>query len=257
MFKAIKAKYQCFVLSHFQLSYHALKLRRFKGIHAGERCFIIGNGPSLSEKDLDVLEKLQIPCFGFNRIYLMFEKTKWKPKYYISQDELTLMNCTSEVSQMGIQIKFIPLALKYYHHIYIPKAFYFHLKPASNDMIEASEDISKYVCATTTVACTAIQFAVYMGFKEIYLLGVDHNFSQYKNSKGEIVTDSTVKDYFSENYNTDKQQLYIPSLDKSTSAFIKMKEYCDQHNIKVYNATRGGKLEVFPRLDFDEVIKGI
>ena len=32
-------------------------------------------------------------------------------------------------------------------------------------------------------------------------------------------------------------------------------KYASKHNIKIYNATRGGKLEVFPRRNFDECIK--
>ena len=107
---------------------------------------------------------------------------------------------------------------------------------------------------SSTVACTAIQFAVYMGFKKIFLIGIDHSFSTYKNEKGEIIKDDSIKDYFVDEYNKDQTELYIPSLYASTRAFIVMKEYCDSHGIEIFNATRGGKLEVFPRVDFDEVI---
>ena len=31
------------------------------------------------------------------------------------------------------------------------------------------------------------------------------------------------------------------------------KEYAERHEIKIYNATRGGKLEVFERVDFDSL----
>ena len=74
------------------------------------------------------------------------------------------------------------------------------------------------------------------------------------NDKGEIVIDETAKDYFSEKYNTDKDDLYIPNVEVSTRAFTAAKKYADKHNIKIFNATRGGKLEVCERVDLDKII---
>lgn len=71
------------------------------------------------------------------------------------------------------------------------------------------------------------------------------------NADGQIVVDPTAKDYFCEQYNQDTAQLYIPNTDKSTLTFLAAKKHCDARGIRVYNATRGGKLEVFPRVDFD------
>ena len=97
---------------------------------------------------------------------------------------------------------------------------------------------------------TAAQLAAYMGFKEIYLIGVDHHFHISQNNAGEIIVDDSVKDYFSEKYNTDKENLYIPNTEKSTLTYVAMKEQCERRGIRVFNATRGGKLEVFKRVDF-------
>ena len=81
------------------------------------------------------------------------------------------------------------------------------------------------------------------------------NIFGYKNDKGEIVNDNSVNDYFSNEYAKDKAQLYIPNLDDSTRSYVIMREYCDKHNIEIYNATRGGNLEVFKRVDLDEVFR--
>ena len=37
-------------------------------------------------------------------------------------------------------------------------------------------------------------------------------------------------------------------------AYEHAREYCDSHDIRIYNSTRGGKLEVFERIDFDALI---
>lgn len=255
--KSFEAHYQTYVIKHFSKSKYSTELRKFRNKHDGETCFIVGNGPSLSPDDLEVLHKNNIPTFGFNRIFLMFEKTSWRPTYYISQDEKMLKNCVKQVNEMKLPYKFIPLQWKYYFGINIDKALYFNMEKYGSEKIEIFGDFANVVENSNTVAYTAAQLAAYMGFKKIYLIGVDHSFSVVKNDKGEIIRDENAKDYFTDAYNTDKNELYIPNLDASTRTFLKMKKNCDANGIEVYNATRGGKLEVFPRVDFDKVIREI
>ena len=116
-----------------------------------------------------------------------------------------------------------------------------------------SDEIAKEIFCASTGMYTAAQLAAYMGFSEINLIGVDHHFRTSVNNKGEIVIDDKVKDYFTDKYNEDKDKLYIPNTEKSTLTYVAMKRHCDQRGIRVYNATRGGKLEVFPRVEFDSL----
>jgi len=55
-------------------------IKKYKGHYSG-RCFIVGNGPSLANTNLDLI-KDEI-SFGMNRIPLIYNKTKWRPTYYI------------------------------------------------------------------------------------------------------------------------------------------------------------------------------
>lgn len=50
----------------------------------------------------------------------------------------------------------------------------------------------------------------------------------------------------------DEDYVVFP-LDFATMTFEKAREYADGHGIKIYNATRGGKLEVFERVNFDKL----
>lgn len=45
---------------------------------------------------------------------------------------------------------------------------------------------------------TVSQVVAYMGFKEIYFMGVEYYFRTSVNNDGDIIVDSPVKDYFSE-----------------------------------------------------------
>ncbi|MBQ4379398.1 MAG: hypothetical protein II821_09430 [Treponema sp.] len=41
--------------------------------------------------------------------------------------------------------------------------------------------------------------------------------------------------------------------DFATNAFFAAKRYADEHGVRILNATRGGKIEVFERVDFDSL----
>ena len=96
-----------------------------------------------------------------------------------------------------------------------------------------------------------------MGFKKIYLIGFDQNYKVSLDQEGNVVTNDKVeKDYFSDKYKNEKtDDLLLPNLYEMNKAFISVAHYINNGDIdlEVYNATRGGMLEVFPRVDLDEV----
>lgn len=253
---AADARIKHYFLTHFNLTCWGRNLNKLKSSHTGHRCFIIGNGPSLRAEDLDRLQNEY--TFAFNRIYYIFEQTAWRPTFYCAQDFKLVSNSIEEINQkINTPFIFAPINLKWYYNIQLNTSYFFNqrLPSAENELPAFSEDISRWIGVGNTVAFTAMQLAAYMGFTEIYLLGVDHHFQISQNSKGEIVVDPTAKDYFSDNYNHDKAQLYIPNTEKSTLTYLAMQHHCNARNIRVFNATRGGKLEVFPRVEFDTLFK--
>lgn len=228
-------------------------LKSFFKKYENKRCFIVGNGPSLNIADLESI-KNEI-TFGFNRIYYMFDKTDWRPTFYCSEDIQILQNSVDEINKLDLEYKFIPIILKDDYKIDIKNATYFNqiYNKDRSKMPDFSNDIAKYIACGGTVTYTAIQMAAYMGFKEIYLIGVDHSFARYIDKDGNLIEDKNLKDYFCDEYNKDKDKLNIPRLDESTKSYMKAEEYSRQHGFRIYNATRGGKLEVFERVDFDKL----
>lgn len=257
--RSIEARFvQPWQQQHFEKTKAGKALAAMKDRHKGKRCFLVGNGPSLRAEDLTVLHERGEITFGFNRIFNIFDQTPWRPTYYVSQDEKMLGGCVEAVNAMTIAHKFVPIQLKWYHDIAIEKAVYFNIDYQSGDDVMQftfCDDIAHSIACASTCMYSAAQLAVYMGFKEIYLIGVDHHFHTSINNKGEIVVDETAKDYFSDAYNPDKAHLFIPNTEKSTLTYVAMKKHCEQRDVRIYNATRGGKLEVFPRVDFDEVMR--
>lgn len=247
-----------FRLLTYQFTEDARQVRKFKDKYKGQRCFIIGNGPSLQANDLDQLCKEH--CFAANRIFYMFQKTDWRPEFYLCADSYVLNDIKDTVRQLELPNIFIHLEGKklrlcnpYTKIIYINNYYPYLINNHKRiSGIRVSSDVSHHFEAGETVTFNAIQFAFYMGFTEIYLLGVDHNYSKKRDHTGKITVDSRVQDYFDGLFNNDYS---VQNIETSTAAYKAAAEYAKRHHIKITNLTRGGKLEVFPREDFEKIIK--
>ena len=227
------------------------RVKKLKKMYLGKRCFIIGNGPSLTIEDLEKLKNEY--TFATNRIYSLFNKTEWKPTFYCVQDTALMLRSHKEISRIKADFKFGPLVLgdkRHYPPIYgasylelISEDFYPEL-PNFSDRIENGV----YEGYSVIYAC--IQLAVYLGFEQIILLGVDHQYSVERKADGQIVRKEGVRDHFDDEDKIDN----LPQLDKSTLAFKAAQIYANTHGVEILNATRGGALDVFERIDFDSIL---
>ena len=227
------------------------KLESLKDIHKGERCFIIGTGPSLTIADLEKLHDEY--TFGTNRIYELFCKTTWRPTYYVNQDHTLIKELYTKIDAIEAELKFIPVDYRnllsgdnYRYFVLRHKDFFPNRAPFSFDP-------SKFIAQGFTVTYGAIQIAVYMGFKEIYLLGVDHNYSVYRDSKGHSIKQKKKANNYSKYISDLVLPNNLPRIEETTIAYETAEVITKKMGIKVYNATRGGKLEAFERRDFDSL----
>ena len=252
--KSVIARTQNYQSEHFEKTKYARRLRKFKDIHKGEKCFIIGNGPSLRTEDLTVLADNNIPSFAANRIYNTFDKTPWRPAYFFSEDVFVLEEIRENIEKYITCPVFTPVNFKWYRGLKVKNSLYFkQLFNKNGDKDFFTDDITYGTPCRGSVAITCAQFAMYMGFKEIYLMGFDHNFSRMTDEDGNLIVDSTVKDHYGDVKNADENTQGIFNIDAATLAFMQLKDFADARGVKIFNATRGGKLEVFPRVDFDSL----
>lgn len=232
----------CFDQDIHESRFYNFEVRKYKDLYKGKRCFIIGNGPSLQISDLECLHKNHEITFAANQVYRIFDKVKWRPDYYCCVDDLLIKQYINNITAIRCKDKFL---FDYFNYSYgLEKKQdiqYIHIKALEYEMENPkfSSDISKEIYMGYTVTYAMLQIACYMGFKEIYLIGVDH---------------SNWGKHFIENYLDKDAKIYPYTVgDKVLLAYKSAKEYCDEENIKVYNATRGGELEVFSRVDFDSL----
>ena len=160
---------------------------------------------------------------------------------------------------LPLKYKFHPIIWKWYENTDIPNAFYFKTIDEGSEVLNFSKDIAKAVYNSATVAYTAFQFAYYMGFKRVYLIGTDQNYTIPDDNDLTSKNYEVLKNnYFSEKYvNQQGDDLKFPDVNNMNKAFISLDYHIKNGDIdlEVYNATRGGMLEVFERKDLDKVFE--
>jgi len=202
--------------------------------------FIVGNGPSLRGEDLSVLKHNGIICYGCNGIFEMFKNTSWRPDYYVVSDYQVWRRIYEPFLAYIESIKAAFITDFYYDNYELPKNCYrYNLAPFKTDR-RYSNNIANVIFSGGTVVYSMIQIATYMGFEEIYLLGVDCTNMGHFYDSNQISHDR--------NESWDVRSWMVSYW---REAFFLSKEFARTNGIKIYNATRGGALDVFERVDFD------
>ena len=226
-------------------------IKRYKDRHKGEVCVVVGNGPSLRIEDLTRLYELNIPTFACNRVTLAFPETLWRPTYYFISDEKLLTGYSDDVDGVPAENRFFPKAFR---EKGIKNGVFYGPSPEFYDYEKEgkfSTDASKGVCGGGTVTVEMMQFAYYMGFQEIYLIGVDFSYAINSPLNGKTYAYQGENNYFIKDYLKQGEVAAIPNLTANLLAFHAAKTAFESSGRTVNNATRGGKLEVFERIDLD------
>lgn len=228
------------ISSAIKSTYLNKKVQALRNIHEGKDAVLIGNGPSLQ---LSSLNKFQNHIFfSFNRFYLSYEQTEFRPDYLISADSQMIMDFGQEMidkaesnvilashSMPSLQGEFAWLNL-----INIFPALF-------------SEDIDKFVCPGGATPYVAMQLASYMGIKNLYLLGFDY---QYSMQRGSLNTgDKFVNgdnNHFVANYRNGRPWI-PPSLRNICHSFWMARLHFEQNGGRIINLTPNSALSVFEK----------
>lgn len=246
-----------FQLCDIHLPQNSIRYEALENRHKGEKCFIIGNGPSLKIQDLETLHKKKITTFGSNKIYRAFGETSWRPDYYMCQDRRMLEHNWAEIGSLEGMTFFYPHQAISEKHLDIRQknAILFPFKTINIYPVWFTYNPLMVLHEGKTVTFSLLQLAEFMGFSEVYLLGVDCDYPTIQDASGELVVDKKAQTHFIKDYWSENELIYQPDTKTSMQAYKSAQEYSETHEIKFYNATRGGALEAFPRIDFEEAIK--
>jgi hypothetical protein len=226
---------------------HSKRLLKFKDLHRGEDCFIIGNGPSLNKMDLKPLKNYH--TFGLNKIYLMFEKIDLNLSYHVAVNRLVIEQSVNEFEALAcpsfLSFRAARDIVRQLDHIYmietggVPHMF--------------QGDIARKIFEGYTVTFIALQIAYYMGFQNCYLIGVDHNFKAVGNpNEIQLLTGEDRNHFDARYFLNNKWQL--PDLEGSELSYHLAKFHFERSGRIIYDATVGGKLQIFPKILFEKAI---
>ncbi len=221
-------------------------IREFENKFKDERCFIIGNGPSLRNTDLSKLKKEY--TFGMNRIYLAFPEMKFSTSFFVSINDLVIEQTAADIQQLNMP-KFISWRS---HRCFQPSPDLFFLYTTYTGP-DFSKRATGRLWEGATVTFIALQLAFYFGFKEVVLIGVDHSFTT-KGKPNEMVTSQgDDPNHFNSAYFGKGFRWQLPDLEMSEVAYRMARTAFEKNGRRVLDATVGGKLTVFPKVDYDRL----
>lgn len=246
----------------------AKRLRALRNAYRGNRCFIMGNGPSLNQMDLNILKNDHVWCS--NRSYLLFDRIEWLPKFYVAMDKRVVPDNKEQINDLpGIlpsTMFFYPVdfrkkgILKSFSNVY-----WFNERPLRLDMNKLPEgtfstNAAKEVFASFTVTITAMQLAVHLGFDPIFLIGCDTSYSRQEsinvdelNPDKLTATGNNDRNHFDPGYYGLGKKYHEPHVARMLFHYHEARLVCEASGVHIYNATFGGNLEEFQRVDFNQL----
>ena len=216
--------------------------------HRGERCIVLGNGPSLNCVDFAALRGETI--FGLNRIYLKFDAIGYETDYLVCINKHVLSQFAADFRALTC-VRFLAPD---------PRNLF---RPGERLLVVPTLHTAGFARNPTlrgaheggTVTFVALQLAYFMGFAEVVLVGVDHRFTRTGAANELVTSTSEDPDHFDPAYFGPGVSWQHPDLAASERSFaIAQREY-EAAGRRIVDATVGGNLQVFPKADLGEVLR--
>ena len=243
---------------------------------------VVGNGPSLNQHDLD--ELVGIPSFAANAIYLIFERTNWRPDYYSCVDTVVLPDRKGEIShwinRLPNTLFFFPKEIYTHDSTEVPVCAENFIEPRPNVRFFKTQSLNlkgsqenifslykdDFIVEPMTVTIALMQLAVKLGAKRIFLIGCDTSYEipekakvldkeDNRLDKRIVLDEDNDPNHFDPRYFGKGKFWHTPNTNLMLEHYEKAYEICKANGIEVYNAGFGGMLEVFPRVSFAHAVE--
>lgn len=232
-------------------------LKELEGAESGKRIFIVAGGPSMRVEDLETIESHGDICISLNSIYRYYVQTSWRPDYYLMTDYLGVgiirehnpENRFEEFAKKAVLLS-EPCRKKLYYEYdrskigFIPFSYQDHWLNHFSKRRKYRKDMKTGAYDLFTVSCSAINLADYMGASEVYL----YSFDGYANVKAAHPWEDEQTSFSEEEIKGQER-----TNRKMERGYEYIRDYVVRDGFRIYNATRGGFLEVFPRVEFDSL----
>jgi len=235
------------------------ELQRLRGKFEGQRCFIVGNGPSLKQLDLSFLKNEH--SFLFNGAYELIDQYDFQKAYLAIEDRLVMEDHSKFVNELELPT-FIPSDLMHLVTSDSVIETYF-----SRSTSERSKNWPPFVDPKAdrpvfywggTVAFYGLQLAAWMGFSQCYVIGVDLTYTipNHVTQKGSVLlSNGDDPNHYDIGYFGKGKRWHVPKPERMLTAFRSVNSRPVTNNMHIFNAGVGGNLDCFERVEFDALFE--
>ena len=242
---------------------------KFKNIHAGERCFILGSGPSIVKQDL---KKLQGEIVISQNHFQIHEDIKIiHPMYHCVVPFFHSKEFTGDwINWFRSMEERLPLETQMFFHIntrhileennfFTNRINYLEVGLDSMTLERALVNITRRIMGVPTALSQCLTVALYMGFRKIYLLGCDMD------QIGSLIAGEQQRFYGDSPITNNEYELKNDEEALATGyiwyhywlmwkQFILFRKYAERNNSEIINLTDGGILNCYERQLYNEVV---
>ena len=232
-----------------QLARTAFEIDRLRNNRRGDTCVIVGNGPSLNQTDLGQLEGTDVFCSN----YAHLNAELFRCATYLSVvNNLVAEQGAASFSMLQGVTKFFPYWLAY---CIVPDESTYFFKSVGRP--EFSTDINENVSWRHTVSFFQLQLAYGLGYHRVALIGFDHSYAQKVGvQEGAVIEqESPDQNHFDPRYFKGKKW-HAADVDNMEAMYRLAKQAYEADGREIVNATVGGHLELFRRVELAEYIGG-
>ena len=212
------------------------------------RAFIVGNGPSLQYTNLDRL--VGEVSYGMQRIHLIYPKTIWRPNYWVCADRdpdtdgRWLQDALFHLQQ-GYPCYFRPHWIDDLPHdtnaVFMDMCA--HWDAGVGDPRTPTEWHLPVVCRYGGSMAAALQLAALQGYNPLYVVGADLG-----------LTEDPTTNHFDPEYG---RRLPAEEVGRDNQMLRNMHTMAHRSasamGVGIYNASTGGQLDEYPRVEFDKL----
>jgi hypothetical protein len=243
---------------------------RLAGRHAGaDRCYVIGNGPSL--KGMDLRPMAGHCTIGANSFYKHPDAATIGLKYLCIFDPHFMQDQPRAVEWHQTVAQKLPQTTMLLHHSARPlverhglypgrEVYYVRSGFQTHELRHVDFDFTRpRNIGMTTGSSIAIPLAIYLGFKEIVLVGFDCNWLA---DTGGSYHFYDTHEYFPEFDSIDKDgrgygyEAFLRIIQREFESHRLVRAKAQARGVRIINATRGGLLDAYERADYDALVAG-
>lgn len=238
------------VLMHVKLRKWLIRNAELRNKYIGERVYILANGPSLNNFDLNMIHGHKV--ITMNHFELHPQKDKFKIVAHCVGEPYSSRTWENPIPILnGVKAEtywFNADTVEFFskHESYDIRYYCSGLRASA--LMLSGDDLTGVALQYQSTAQMAINVALFLGFKDIYLLGFDHDW---------LVTRGYSPHFYEERDGVDKADLskfsYIDMIRISLNLFeiyLKLRQIAKKRDARIWNLSKPSYLDVFPTLEW-------